>query len=304
MIVHRLIQWNRQFDRDLNVLIADVAPSLFAPKGDGARAKLAAAFQTYFDNEGSGPNKGSGLARGRYSTAKKYEITNPNIARFEVGALLGVLANTIPTTFYMLVHLFADAALLEDIRNELESTCISSNDSGSVRCLNIMIMREKCHLLYAVFQELLRVRALGTGSRYVREDVMLNNQYLLKEGMIIQMPMAVMHGDPSVWGDDVGQFNPRRFLKGDTKPNMAAYRPFGGGASLCPGRHFVALEIMALAACMVLKFDMQPVVGDWQIPPQKQISLATNVFPPAHDIEIRVTKRQGFEDVAWKMVIR
>lgn len=290
----------RQFDGDLNVLIADVAPSIFAPKGYRARAKLGKAFQRYFDNTTTGPDRGSAMAHARYSVATEHGINNDNKGRLEVGALLGILANTIPTTFYILTHLFSDAELLRDVRDELEATCVFGHPGNKARTINVMTMREQCRLMYSVFQELLRVHALGTGSRYVREDVLLNDQYLLKKGMIVQMPMAVMHADPSVWGTDAKDFNPRRFFKqGGAKPNMSAYRPFGGGASLCPGRHFVALEIMALVACMVLRFDMEPVTGNWAIPAQKQISLATNVFSPAEDIKVRVTRRKGLEDVAW-----
>lgn len=290
----------RHFDRDLNVLIADVAPSLFAPKGYRARARLGEAFRRYFNNKTTGPDKGSAMVRARYSASTDHGIDDDNKGRLEVGALVGILANTIPTTFYMLVHLFSDADLLRDIRDELEATCVSGHLGNKVRTINVMTMREQCRLMYSVFQELLRMHALGTGSRYVREDVLLNDQYLLKKGMIVQMPMAVMHGDPSIWGTDATDFRPRRFLgQGGTKPNMSAYRPFGGGTSLCPGRHFVALEIMALAACMVLKFDVVPVAGNWTVPAQKQISLATNVFPPAEDIKLRFTRRKGFEDVEW-----
>ena len=76
------------------------------------------------------------------------------------------------------------------------------------------------------------------------------------------------------------------------KKNLTAYRPFGGGASLCPGRHFVTLETMALAACLVARFEMSPVEGGWAVPGQKQESLATNVFPPAKDIRVKISLRE------------
>lgn len=72
---------------------------------------------------------------------------------------------------------------------------------------------------------------------------------------------------------------------------------------MCPGRHFVALEIMALAACMVMRFDMEPVSGKWTIPAQKQESLATNVFPPDKDIQVRVSRRQGLGDIKWAIAM-
>ena len=185
--------------------------------------------------------------------------------------LLGILANTIPAIFYLLVHIFSDPDLLRDIREEIEAY--------SVRSLRILTMREKCVLLHSSFQELLLVHALGSSVHYVREDILLQDQYFL----------AVMHSDPSAWGADVEDFQPRRFLKlrneaKEFNTSATAYRPFGGGASLCPGRHFVTLEAMALAACFVLRFDVVRVADKWEIPRQRQESMTTKVFPPEQDI--------------------
>ena len=245
----------------------------------------------------------------RYAVNTKYGVSLLDQGRLEVGTLLGILANTIPSTFYMLVRVYSDPALLQNIRNELETTSVSIVPNETKRrILHVITRREQCELLHSTFQELLRFHAHGAGARLVREDIMLDNQYLLRKGMVVQMPMSVMHSDPSVWGPDAGDFNPRRFLKQQdgnqkTKQYMTAYRPFGGGASLCPGRHFVTLEVLALTAYMVLRFDMTPSDGQWVIPVQKQESMATNVFPPEKDITVKVTRRKGFADVNWDFVM-
>lgn len=249
------------------------------------------------------------MVQARYAANTKYGISPWNQGRLEVGTLLGILANTIPSAFYMLIHVYSDQALLQDIRDELEANCVTGSTPETKRFLSVVTMREKCHLLYSTFQELLRVHAQGAGARYVREDTILDDQYLLKRGMVVQMPMAVMHSDPLVWGADVADFQPRRFLKQiDTskgfKQNLTAYRPFGGGASLCPGRHFVTLEVLALTALMVLRFDIAPSNGQWSIPAQRQESLATNVFPPEKDIKVKITRRYGFENVEWDFVTK
>lgn len=298
----------RNFDQNLNVLIVDLAPSLLAPKGDHARSELGLAFQQYFQQYKPKEAKSAALTEARHSTNIQYGLSLWNQGRLEVGVLLGILANTIPAVFYMLVHVFSDANLLRDIRKEIETTSLQYNAKETTRYLQILTMREKCSLLHSTFQEMLRVHALGSSVRYVREDILLQDQYLLKKGMVVQMPMAVMHSDPSAWGDDVGDFQPRRFLKlgypaKEFKSNVTAYRPFGGGASLCPGRHFVTLEAMALTASLVLRFDVAPVNGTWAIPAQRQESLATNVFPPAEDIRVEIRARQGYEDVKWDFVM-
>ncbi|KAL9633344.1 MAG: hypothetical protein Q9164_004754 [Protoblastenia rupestris] len=304
----RLIKAFWDFDQDLNTLIADLAPSFLAPKGNHARSELGLAFQRYFDQYSPKQTQSAAVIEARYSINTQYGVSSWNQGRLEVGVLLGILANTIPAIFYMLVHIFSDPDLLRDIREEINATSVSFVDGKTTCYLRILTMREKCVLLHSTFLELLRVHALGSSVRYVREDILLQDQYLLKKGMVVQMPMAVMHSDAPAWGADVKDFQARRFLKQGNDPkefktNSTAYRPFGGGASLCPGRHFVTLEAMALAAYSVLLFDVVPAEGKWKIPRQKQESMATNVFPPEEDIKVRFSKRPGYEHINWDFVM-
>lgn len=234
------------------------------------------------------------MPRARYTSSTRHGITPSNQARLEVGTLIGILANTIPTMFYLLVHIYHDPNLLSDLRTELAAQDLLGTPEQLAQNPKLLSLPELCPLLHSTFQELLRVHALGTSARYILDDVMLDDRFLLRKGMIVQMPTAVMHHDSSAWGDDVHEFKPSRFMKQKStyKKNLTAYRPFGGGASLCPGRHFVTLETMALAACLVARWDMRPVEGEWAVPRQRQESLATNVFPPAKDILVRVALRE------------
>ena len=336
----------------------NVAPSILAPKGYRARADLGAAFTEYFRNYIPRRTQSSAMILARYTANTQHGVSLWNQGRLEVGTLIGILANTIPSLFYMLVRIYADENLLQDIRAELEANAVlnRNGEKNSKKTLMILSMREKCHLLHATFQELLRFHARGASARYVREDTMLDDdRYLLRKGMIVHMPMAVMHFDPAIWGPDAAEFRPERFLRKISKSNnnqrrrnlqfnedeeesrlqlnpssnsnsnsnsneqkvsnlnstsnqsqsqnqtMTGYRPFGGGASLCPGRHFVTLEALALTAIMVLRYDIEPVNVDrrWTIPPQKQESLATNVFPPASDIKVTIRRRKGQENIEW-----
>ena len=272
---------------------------MFAPKGYRARIELGTAFQQYFEKYV--PAQSAAMIQGRYSENTLYGITSFNQGRLEVGTLIGVLANTIPSIFYTLVHIYSDPGLISDIRNELKTSGFAGTPEQISQNPGLLAMPETCPLLYSTWQEVLRVHALGAGARYVLEDTMLDDKFLLRKGMVVQMPMAVMHSDVAAWGEDVKEFQPRRFMKQKStskegfKQNLTAYRPFGGGASMCPGRHFVTLETMAFAACMVSRFDLTPVDGEWFLPRQKQESLATNVFPPEKDIRVKVVYRTDLE---------
>ena len=287
----------------MNLLLVNFAPALIARKGHLGRRKIAKAFKSYFETDPTG--KSSALAEARYAINHKFGLSTTNMGRLEVGTLIGVLVNTVPALVYLLYHIFSDSLLLKDIRAELASIISIDEFDTKLLILDISILKEKSLLLLSTFQEVLRVYTRGASSRIVMEDTVLNDQYLLKRGAILTMPQSVIHSDTSVWGSN--EFYARRFLKqgsasqAPAKRGIAAsYRPFGGGATLCPGRHFASAEILAAAAMMIYKYELTPACGEWRLPNPYPTSLATNIFPPKTDIEVRVRKRPGVEDTKWK----
>lgn len=297
----------RDFDDDLNRLVIDVAPAVIARKGHKGRQILAQAFKEFYENDLRG--KSSAFAEARQAVASKYDISTLDMGRLEVGSLLAVLVNTIPPTVYVLYHVFSDKALLEDIRAELKTSIhLETGPDKDVLKLDFSVFKEKSLLLQSVWHEVLRVYSRGVSSRLVMEDTMLCGQYLLKKGSFLMIPTSVVHSDPSSWGSN--DFQARRFLKKDSsakesikRSSGACYRPFGGGATLCPGRHFASSEVLGVSAMMIYKYELTPVSGMWTSPIPHQMSLATSIFPPKTDIEVRVSVRPEFEKTRWKFSI-
>lgn len=136
----------------------------------------------------------------------------------------------------------------------------------------------------------------------ILEDHLLDDQFLLKKGNILLIPGVVQHQDRSVWGDNVLEFYHKRFVveaggkKGSRRLNPVAFRGFGGGSTLCPGRHFAATEIMAFAALFILRFDSRPIAGArWSAPSVDKTNLATSIHQPDHDVEIEVRLRDNYK---------
>ncbi|KAI4248216.1 MAG: hypothetical protein L6R42_009372 [Xanthoria sp. 1 TBL-2021] len=123
------------------------------------------------------------------------------------------------------------------------------------------------------------------------------------------MPGYPVHTMPSIWGPDVESFNPHRFMKIEKKSkekspkqHPASFRTFGGGATLCPGRHFATAELCAATAMMVMRFDLEPVDngGVWVIPRYEYGRVASAVPPPDSDVKVRIKTRKGMEEVSWR----
>lgn len=135
------------------------------------------------------------------------------------------------------------------------------------------------------------------------EDTQLD-QWLLKKGAMIQMPSRVIHQDTALWGDDAADFNPRRFLAENrqSRAKDVCFRAFGGGKTLCPGRHFSTNEILAVVAVFVARLEMKVAGnGKWEMPTSKNTNVAAVVMEPDTDIEVELTLREGMEGVEWQV---
>ena len=290
-------------------LLVGFAPSITARRGVQGRKVVAEAFEDYFTHEGH--KEASVLVQKRYETSARNGVSVPDISRYEVGAAIAMLANTAPAVFWIILLVYSNPDLLSDIRTEIEAATVRKTDAGragSSNSLDITILKKTCPLLASTFQEVLRYRSIGTSVRQVMEDTVLAEQYLLRKGSMIQMPSRVIHSDPSIWGSDVDEFKPRRFMReakektstSSKAASAAAFRAFGGGMTLCPGRHFATNEILAVFAMFIMQYDMAPVDGgEFTLPTTSRTNVTTVIMEPDVDIEVEVSKRKGYEHESW-----
>ena len=286
-------------------------PSLVAAKGLAGRNKVAKAFVDYFESDGH--EQASILMRNRFTTSAKHGVPLRDIASYEVGGSIAILVNTAPAAFWTLFYLSSHTDILEEIRKEVTATVRSERnlDGNLVNSLDVTSIKTKCPLLTSTFQEILRHRSMGASIRQVMQDTLLDGRWLLKKDSIVQIPSLVLHEDPSIWGNDSRDFDPRRFIKDDktrsdgrTRANPTAFRAFGGGSTLCPGRHFATNEILAFASMFVLRFDMRPVQGSWTRPQTHNTNAAAVIMEPDTDIEVEISARPHRLEGEWVFSLR
>ncbi|KAK8062701.1 cytochrome P450 [Apiospora hydei] len=110
-------------------------------------------------------------------------------------------------------------------------------------------------------------------------------------GSTVLIRSTVQHSSPTAWSQDVDEFHHDRFIKqaNKAKNNPVAFRAFGGGATLCPGRHFASTEILAFASIILLRFDIKPVTGSWSTEFYKETNAAFRV--PNCEIDVQLIPR-------------
>ncbi|KAF2449065.1 cytochrome P450 [Karstenula rhodostoma CBS 690.94] len=193
-----------------------------------------------------GHEGGSALIKARYAHSMSHKISVEDIARFEIAGAIAILINTSPTYFWQVYHLYSSPSALEDCRREL-GTILSETASktqggrsGRTVTLDLTQAKTSCPTLLSSLQEVLRLHSVGISTRQVIED-----------------------HDAVTWGKDIHSFDHRRFLPNEKRPNSVP-RGFGGGTTLCPGRHFASTETFAFTALIILRFDMHSVGDIWK----------------------------------------
>ncbi|KAL2498360.1 Cytochrome [Abeliophyllum distichum] len=76
-------------------------------------------------------------------------------------------------------------------------------------------------------------------------DVPANTQF--------NLPIAAVHHDPSIWGEDANEFNPQRFA--EPRKHLASYFPFGLGPRICVGQNLAVVESKLILAMILQQFS-------------------------------------------------
>ncbi|KAJ9131314.1 Cytochrome P450 [Coniochaeta hoffmannii] len=304
------------FDHGLGGLLAGVWPRLTARKAYRGRERLVGAFEGWIE---AGRDKGEDvpdIIRERMRIAKEHGFSTQAAARSEVSFLFAGIVNTATTTFWTILQVFARSDLLAGVREEI-GRCVDEEGKGELR-LSLEKLKTDCPILSAVVRECLRLGSDNYSVRLVKADTELaGGQYMLKAGGVVQIAGGVIHADRGVWGGDVDVFDHTRFLK-TQQPNgagqaedererpqvqqtlsggvhPAAFRAFGGGRTLCPGRHFAITEILAFVAVIVLTFEIEAVEGSGRIriPKKNDGVLPVHILEPVEPVRVRVRLREG-----------
>ncbi|KAJ7643991.1 cytochrome P450 [Roridomyces roridus] len=272
------------FDHGLGRLLIGVVPYIIARAPYRGREALVGAFKEYLS---AGQHETVGAApivQRRVEIARQHGFTLEATARSELSFLFAGIVNTATTTFWTVLQIFARPELLATVRAEVKAAVVVETDS--VRRLNMELLKNGCPVLHAVFRECLRMGSDNYSTRLVKTDTVLAGQWHLKAGSVVQIAGGVIHSDENIWGANTDVFDPARFqrLGEEAKVHPAAFRAFGGGKTLCPGRHFATSEILFFTALIVLTFDLKGIV----VPVKEDRVLPVHVLEPRSRVSARV----------------
>ena len=278
-------------------LLINILPEYLARSGFRARERLYEELLSYYDSEAFNQSSASDFVRAKVALNQRHGFSNEYMARTDLGELTAVLFNLVPASFWLLLYICSSSDLLEDIRTEIHEIAIRHTGEGETSHKLDASLLSQCSLLVATYHEVLRIVGSGvTTNRIVLEDTavqLAEENYVLKKGGIVQIPANVIHSDPSVWGEDVLEFNPQRFIDRPELATSSAFRTFGGGSSRCPGSRFAQTQVLAFVAGVVMTRNVSPLIDDtagWTLPDVDTTRLP-GLFKPLRDVRVRMKRR-------------
>lgn len=153
----------------------------------------------------------------------------------------------------MLARLLYNDDLANLVRKETEAAWKQSG------CLDIKYLVANCPHLDSVFYESLRLNGGAMVSRVVLNKTTIGGKVLQPRTTIL-MPSRQLHTNEAVWGlGSAFDFDAQRFLNHRGLVRSPSFRPFGGGATYCPGRKLAREEVYGFVAILLHRFDMSVV---------------------------------------------
>ena len=223
-----------------------------------------------------------------------WDLTNAaerDHAAYDASVLWAAQANTIPAAVWTIYYLLRDPAALGAVTSEVQNVLQAVEEESP----HGMPLIGDAHLaqmeaLDSAIWEALRLTA-GT---IVMRDAVETTKLVLSGGQTITLEKGErlllytrsVHIDPDIY-EAPTEFRYDRFVgqpeftKGGRHVRFPLL-PFGGGKSICPGRHFAINEFKLLVAMLVAGFDFELSVDEPSEVDLSRIGLGT--MPPKSDI--------------------
>lgn len=157
------------------------------------------------------------------------------------------------TFYYLLKSPAAYAKAQQEVDDVIGKNAITVDHLAKLRYLNA-VLRESLRLSPTV-------PSIGVAAK---EDTVIGGKYYVKAGTPIVALFPMIHRDPSVYGDDAGEFRPTRMLDDEFDRRNKAFpncwKPFGNGMRACIGRPFAWQQTL-----LVLALLLQTSISPWKI---------------------------------------
>ncbi|KAJ5090374.1 hypothetical protein N7532_009058 [Penicillium argentinense] len=251
----------------------------------------------------------SELVKERMRTFRKLEMTPGASAAGNLSLYWDVMEHITKITFWTTLHIFADSALLKEIRKEFAPYVNSSRPSREETgfpfdepprlSLDLDNVLESCTLLKACYHETVRLHSAGVSFRRLESDLTLTESdedatepctYKLRKGEKVIMPHVAYQTDARRFSNP-DQYDPLRFVvtdpaSGRKQASADALGPFAEGLYGIKDNQLNERSILAFTAGIVSMWDITS--ADEKVLKIPNNKSTWGSFQPSKDIRVRM----------------
>ena len=182
----------------------------------------------------------------------------------------------------MLAYILHSPSLRSTIEAEIKP---SLEQGGSI---DSSYVTTKCPHLDALWFEILRLTNASSAIRTILEPTRIGTK-LLNPGNKVMSPFRQLHFDEDVFGKGSEYCDPDRFLRNKELSRHPSYKPFGGGATMCPGRFVARQETFVFIAMLLHRFEPSLAPGTLDFPRFELETPTTGIISPKSGDDVVVT---------------
>lgn len=192
----------------------------------------------------------------------------------------------------MISHLLQDPSLVDALRLE---TAPAFGPNGDI--VDLGHLHNHCPQLDAAWNETMRLHGAAASIRTVTADTVIGGR-TLRAGRRLVIPYRQLHMETSIFGEDVRVFRPDRFRTKKTESGerlrLEHFRPFGGGSTICSGRHLSKRIVAILVTLMLRRYDISMAGENQSLPVEDEWRPVLGIADPkpGSDVRLRLTPRK------------
>jgi len=199
--------------------------------------------------------------------------------------LIRITTNTSKVGYWIFSHLIFQPELADMVRNE---TAPAFRSDGSI---DTEYLVKECPHLNSIWLETLRLSASSTAVRYIVEDTRIGDTVLPK-GNALMYSARQLHLDNSIFGENHNEFDHMRFYNRPNLQRNPNYRPFGGGDTLCPGRHLAKHVVLTFVALSLRRYNFS-LAFPQSFPRYEECKPAIGIISGCDDLFLTVEQRDS-----------
>ncbi|KAK8127855.1 hypothetical protein PG984_008963 [Apiospora sp. TS-2023a] len=263
-------------------------PNFLCGKMNKAKEKVRCAIEEYFASPEHKRPGASWFIAQIEAEMKRLHIDPHDSSLFFFQLYWSINGNTRKAPFWIISHLLFNAELMDDIRHETRPAI----QGGGVD-LSYLLDLHTCPRLNSLWDEAVRLTAYAASVRFLTRDVELGGK-TLRKGCRLMIPQRQLHFNPEVFGNNASAFKAERFLENPSLRKHPTLRPFGGGATMCPGRNFAKQTTFAFIAKVLDTFHMalDPVNQPFPQAAEGKPSIGLVDVKDGHDVTVKLSSRR------------